>query len=257
MPRTLRTSGQQATAREMAFDYPTRWGLVSHWKLDELSGTRVDSYGSNHLTDNNTVTVNSGKLGNAAQFTSANSEWLNIADNATVSTGDIDFWLGVWVYLDSNLTDMSIFAKGPVSGADKNFEFYLVFVASANRFKFSVGNSVTSSLVAANTFGAPPTGTWIFLQVWHDSINNTINIKINNGTTDTVSYSSGGHDNANNFTLGKLGEYAGYYFNGRIDSVSFGKSPSGGIASVIDEINNRLYYGGLGRSYPFAGKLSV
>lgn len=34
--------------------------LVSWWKLDEASGTRYDSHGSNNLTDNNTVTSAAG-----------------------------------------------------------------------------------------------------------------------------------------------------------------------------------------------------
>lgn len=35
----------------------TAWGLVSFWNLTETSGTRKDSYGTNDLTDNNTVTA--------------------------------------------------------------------------------------------------------------------------------------------------------------------------------------------------------
>jgi hypothetical protein len=38
----------------------TAWGLVSFWNLDEISGTRSDAHGSNHLTDNNTVTYAAG-----------------------------------------------------------------------------------------------------------------------------------------------------------------------------------------------------
>ena len=42
--------------------------------MDEASGTRYDSYGNNHLTDNNTVTVAAGKKGSAASFAPANAE---------------------------------------------------------------------------------------------------------------------------------------------------------------------------------------
>lgn len=61
--------------------------LVAHWKLDESSGTRNDSKGANHLTDNNTVTSAAGKLGDAADFESSNSERLTLADNADMSLG--------------------------------------------------------------------------------------------------------------------------------------------------------------------------
>lgn len=48
--------------------------LVSYWKLDEESGTRYDSVGTNHLTDNNTVGFVAGVNGNAASFVAANGE---------------------------------------------------------------------------------------------------------------------------------------------------------------------------------------
>lgn len=38
---------------------------VAYWNLDEPSSTRNDSAGSNHLTDNNTVTTNPGVVNNA------------------------------------------------------------------------------------------------------------------------------------------------------------------------------------------------
>lgn len=78
-------------------------GLVSYWKLEEANGARVDSVvaSGNDLTDNNTVTQAVGVLGNAAQFTAANSESLSHADNASLGTGDIDFTVASWVYFDS------------------------------------------------------------------------------------------------------------------------------------------------------------
>jgi hypothetical protein len=53
-------------------------GLVSYWKLDEFSDgsfsvTRRDSFGSNHLTDENTVGSAISKVGDGADFKSANS----------------------------------------------------------------------------------------------------------------------------------------------------------------------------------------
>jgi len=53
-------------------------GLVSYWKLDELSGTRVDSVGANDLTDNNTVTYSvAGPQHVVADFEETNSEYLS------------------------------------------------------------------------------------------------------------------------------------------------------------------------------------
>ena len=65
--------------------------LVSYWILGEASGERADSHDSNPLTDNNTVGQAAGKITNAADFIPGNSEYLNHADNASLSFGDDPF----------------------------------------------------------------------------------------------------------------------------------------------------------------------
>jgi hypothetical protein len=58
-------------------------GLQGCWALEETGGQRLDSSGQgNHLADNNTVAVTSGKVGRAADFESGNREYLSIADGA-------------------------------------------------------------------------------------------------------------------------------------------------------------------------------
>jgi hypothetical protein len=52
-------------------------GYAGVWHLEESSGTRVDSGGSNNLTDNNTVTSVAGQIGNSADFLGTNSEYLS------------------------------------------------------------------------------------------------------------------------------------------------------------------------------------
>ncbi|MDA2917638.1 hypothetical protein MYX64_12505, partial [Nitrospinae bacterium AH_259_B05_G02_I21] len=94
---------------------PARAGLLTdlkaHWKLNEASGTRSDSHGSNDLTDNNTVGQAAGKIGNAADFIRVNSEYLSIADNADVSAGDVDITWALWVWLDDNTNSHSLIGK--------------------------------------------------------------------------------------------------------------------------------------------------
>lgn len=69
----------------------TAWGLVSFWNLDEISGTRSDAHGSNHLTDNNTVTYAAGLASGAATADGAPiSQWTDLSGNArhvTQTTG--------------------------------------------------------------------------------------------------------------------------------------------------------------------------
>jgi hypothetical protein len=89
--------------------------LVSAWKLDESSDgsapvVRVDAHGSNDLTDNNTVASALKGAGapanmpaNVASFVGANSEYLSVADNASLDAMSgaggmsVALWLGDYV----------------------------------------------------------------------------------------------------------------------------------------------------------------
>ncbi len=161
--------------------------LVAFWKLDEASGTRNDAFSTNHLTDNNTVTqaAGIGGVGNAAQFTKANSEYLSIASNAAVQTGDIDFTISLWVYLDAKSTNMGFYCKD--DNTSGNREFILYYELSSNRFGFYVFRATDSvQLVLANNLGSPSLSTWYHIIAWHDATANTINISVNNGTANST-----------------------------------------------------------------------
>jgi hypothetical protein len=77
-------------------------GLISYYNLDEASGTRFDSHGSNHLTDNNTV----GSTEDGAHFDRDNEEFLSITD-AAQSGLDLsgDFMISAWVIFDELPSD--------------------------------------------------------------------------------------------------------------------------------------------------------
>ena len=66
--------------------------LKAYWKLDEVSGARVDSVAGHSLSDNNTVTYGNGKQGRAASFAAATSEFLKVNDHADLSLGGVDAW---------------------------------------------------------------------------------------------------------------------------------------------------------------------
>lgn len=216
--------------------------LVAYWKLDEASGTRADSLGVSNLTDNNTVTQNPGKVSNAAQFTAANSESLSIADNTALSTGDIDFTVAAWVYLDTLAVTQILAAKSSNIGAAANNE-YALYYASTARFIFRVSTGAVDTLLTANTFGAPALSTWYLVIAWHDSVNNVIGISVNAGTPDTSAYASGVVDSTNAFRLG-ADTQAGRYLNGRLDEVAVWKRV------LTSNERARLYNAGAGVTYP-------
>ena len=56
--------------------------LVSYWELEESSGTRTDSHGSNDLTAINTPGQGTGIQGNCLDVEETNQEGLTITDAA-------------------------------------------------------------------------------------------------------------------------------------------------------------------------------
>lgn len=218
-------------------------GLVAYWSLEEASGTRADSRGDNDLADNNTVTQAAGKVGNAAAFASANTEYLSIADNADLSTGDIAFTFFGWVYL-TTLANGTMAAKW----ASFEHEWSLIYNhtdhAPNQRFTFSVSSNgaLANERVDATDFGAPSTGTWYFIAAWHNPTANTINIQVNNGTVTSVAHSAGVRNGAGGFSLGRLRDTV-YPLNGRVDEAGFCKT----VLSAT--LRTWLYNGGSGRSF--------
>lgn len=207
--------------------------LVACWTLDEASGTRNDSVGTNHLTDNNTVTTGTAKVGtNAAQFTNANSESLSIADNAALSTGDIDYTVCAWVNLDTLGGLRNIASKYSDPGGSGNEEWQLFWGHSGiyNRFVFRV---TTSTEIVADTFGVPSTGTYYAVCGVHDAGANQIRISVNGSNIDQTSHSGGSPDSAAKFSLGTLD--GGQFMDGRLDEVAFWKQ-------ALDSTELAAYY---------------
>lgn len=123
-------------------------GIVSYWKLDETSGNRADSIGSNTLTDNNTVLSGTGKVSNAADFERDNSESLSITD-ASQSGLDLtdDFTLLCWFKPESA-------ASNTLLGKDNQGSGYGIRTNTSSQFTLSVrGVNLASSTTIS-------TGTW-------------------------------------------------------------------------------------------------
>jgi RHS repeat-associated protein len=217
---------------------PGTTGLAAWWSMDETAGTRYDSYGGNHLTDNNTVSYAAGLRGNAASFVRANLEFLSRVDNAALSTGDINFTLVANVYLNSTSNIMIIANKGLQSSNTRDYLLY--YNPSGSKFSFSVGNGATSGSVSSlETITA---GQWYTIVAWHDATNNTLNIQVNNGTLSTVSYASGAMDTTYPLSIGAHSDGSSG-FDGRIDEIALYKR----VLTASERL--WLYNNGMGRSF--------
>jgi hypothetical protein len=218
--------------------------LNGYWKLEEASGTRADSSGlGNNLTAVNAPTNAAGKQGNALSCASASTQYLNVASNSTLQTGDIDFTVACWVNMATLTTYRAFMSKsdGTVAGS----EYLLYYEQPALRIQCTFYHSAGSSLsVVGNALGAPSASTWYFLVAWHDSVANTVNLQINNGTVDSTAHSLGVNANASGFSIGAQGA-GGLPMDGLIDEAGFWKR----VLTAAERTT--LYNAGAGKTYPF------
>lgn len=221
---------------------PLLTSLVASWKLDDLT----DSAGSNTLTNNNVVTFNTGQVGNAAYIVAASSQFLSVASNSAVQTGDVDFTIAGWIYTSLGSSQLILAKRGAGAGTS---EYAVYYDSGPNRFIALVFRATDSAVSrAADTFGAPTANTWTFFIFWHDATADTLNISINNGTADSVG--TGGALQAAStglFTIGKQDISGGELFlNGRADAVSIWKR----ILTAGER--GRLWNGGAGCEPPWS-----
>lgn len=215
--------------------------LVAYWSLDEASGNAIDAHDDNDLTDTNTVGSTTGKVNGCRDFEGSDFEYFTIADNADLSTGNIDFTFNCWVQLEDTADARSIIGKWNIAGATAEYRLR----TTPSRFQFQVtADGETSVVVTANTFGAPSGSTWYMVTCWHDSVNNLIGIAVNAGTADTTSHSTGVLNGTSNFQLGNSGT-ANNAWDGKIDEVGFWKRV------LTSDERTELYNSGNGRDYAY------
>lgn len=192
-------------------------GLVAYWKMDEVSGTRVDS-GPNglDLTDNNTVGSATGIITNSASFVAANDESLTRANNALLNPGNTDFTFCLWVYPDFTGFARVIFAK---TGGAGNEQYYLRHQGGGNALEWGVSGNGTA--FTTRTGGAlSVANTWYFVCVWHDATANTINIQVNNGVAASTAFTLGVFAGTAEFSIGRDTDVSNNW-SGRIDEVGY------------------------------------
>lgn len=213
--------------------------LVAYFKMEDATENYVAD-GTLDMTNNGGVTFPAGKVNNGGQFTATSTQYLSHTDNATFSMGDIDCSFAAWVKLDSLGTTRSIVYK-LTNAAGFPREYGLEY-NSGGLFSFFVTNTSNNwdGLVQATTFGAASSGVWYFVVAWHNSVANTINIQINNGTVDSAAYSVGIRDGTAPFTIGSADNIS--VWDGMIDEVGVWKK----VLSSTERTD--LYNGGSGNT---------
>ena len=196
----------------------------------------ASAIGNTNIVPGRKCRFNAGPI-EAGQFTRANTEYLSIADNAALSTGDIDFTCTAMIKADSIGNVMTAIGKyeSPVR------EWAIVFQTSDNRFHFGISSTGSDSQEISATTPTPAAGTWYFVAVWFDGATNTQYIQINDGTIYSAVVTPP-VDRAGAFSIGSAGGTSTPW-DGAIACVGFWKRVLTAAERTI------LYNGGFGTLY--------
>jgi hypothetical protein len=126
----------------------------------------------------------------AADFDDANEEYLTVDSNAALAVTDEDFYLSAWVRFDDATGTRSIASKGE-DGAD----YALGLTSTVFEFVCN-GSKVADSGLTVQA------DTWYFLLAWHDSVADTINLRVNDRDPVSAAHSTGPFESSDPFRVG-------------------------------------------------------
>lgn len=207
-------------------------GLVSYWKGDSTT----DVFGSNTLTNNNSVTFPAGKVNNAFSFDGA-TQYMSVASPSGFPTGASARSAAFWVNANSLTGFPTPFSYGTAT-TNQAFEFELFASQLTIDLTANAGVWVTVS----------STATWYLMIVtypgsgtlWTCYVNNSSLSTANPGATPATGTGSG-------FNIGRRATTASQYLNGLVCEVGLWTKV------LSSQEMTDLYNGGAGQTMVPAG----
>jgi hypothetical protein len=216
-------------------------GLVAYWKLDETSGTRFDSAGTNNLTDSSSVGATIGKQGNAASFVASSSDYLTLASSSFGLTDAMS--LSFWVKLSATGTFMTLFQLGEPSTPGS----WLLQKIDTGALRF-VPYPTTINDFHDSPVLLTSTGIWYHVVFTINSSGAAL-VYLNGSSNAMTGTRAIGSSGSLQFSVGRRDDLASQYFDGAIDEPGiWSRVLTSGAGGEIGQ----LYNGGAALTYPFS-----
>lgn len=215
-----------------------QYGVVSRWRLEEATGTRVDSFGSLDLTAFNGPDNFAGIESNALRLLGASTQYLEGADDAAYPGGDDDVWFTGFLKISALPVgqDYTLWSKYGAAG-QRTLALQLRETTN-DLFVRATADGTTHTFLAHGT--ALAINTWYFYMLYHDKANDLLGICVNNGAFVTGAHAGGLFDSTAPFRVGYRGDNFDP-FDGLQDEINYGKNPIGGMAANITDIRDYLW----------------
>ena len=182
-----------------------------------------------------------------ARTFNGSSQAFTKAHNSTHPDASGDFWISAFIYL--NATDASY--RSAITKADTTtLADWIVSKNNVNQMYFTVdydstdtpatGVTVTSTVTMSAT-------TWCHVFVYYDYSSGVIGISVNGESFVTATKARVLGVNSKTLNMGANANGGFNFWNGKLDSVAFGKPTSGWLASNATALRDYLYNSGSGR----------
>ena len=228
--------------------------LIAYWNFDEFSGLRRSWNGTSvegefNLTANSGVGfIGAGRKRGAAYLVAANSQYLNVANDTALQTGNIDWTAAGWVYLTTTSDDQQVLTKDSALAGGREYGFGLV----SQRFRFQLFDG--TNVIATVTSSVVTQERWHWLVLEHDSGANQISINVNNAAlTTSPAYGAGSTPGttATDLVFGGGQTLASQFFGGFLDEWGFWKK------TFSSAERTALYQGGSANSFYPTGSIQT
>jgi len=181
------------------------------WNLNEASGDAIDLSSNGYdLTDTNTVGASEdGLMGKARDFEADNSEYFQIA-NASSPNLDIAGNSTFFAFVKpESLSESSVVSKR-ITGHAKDLKIY-----ATGKFAYIHNGTSIGQVISDIT---PEVGKWYLIVGITDVSNTKLKIWVNGIKKESAYTGTADTSIASPFTIGRLGDFDGQYFDGLIQN---------------------------------------
>lgn len=218
--------------------------LTSWWEMDESSGIRADSKGSNPMSTTGTVSTATGLRGGAdvaAAFAGTGALTANDSPELSVPAGGGDHCLFGWGYFNANTGTQMLAAKWNASGA-ATLE-YAIQQSGGTLYGQNGGSGYRNAALAVGSAAA-----WHFYVLWRDSTadadSGKVRLQMDDGSVALSPAASNPSDTAHQLGFAQAGSSASARLSGRLQRWGWIKG-----AILTPEERSYLYNSGAGRTW--------
>lgn len=226
--------------------------IQSYYKLDETSGSVIDSEGSNTGTNNGATPNVTGKINTAYDFDGSN-DYISLLDGSDTIKDSTEGSVSLWINTDTISAQKVVLGSG--NSGSSGVPYF--FLGIDNQELYISGNNGTNNVERTGSV-ITSTGTWYHVVFTNSGSTNKIYLNgVDQGALTLVTGSAGKWfgdiPSKNTLAIGVVDRSVDFApWDGKIDEVGIWT----GRALSQSEVTE-LYNSGIGNSYPFTNGSNI